>query len=297
MRASASAGIGQAFVVDKKHGIWHSAVKVPGITGLNHGGAAITTISCVSPGNCSAGGTYQDTQGRTQVFAVSKVNGTWHKAIPIPGIIGLNPGGFASVASVSCVSAGNCSAGGTYTGASKHVHAFIVNEVNGTWHHAIKVPGTTALEQGGGAGLNSVSCASVGNCSAGGYYNSGAFVVNEVNGTRHHAIKVPGTVAVDQYSVGGVTAVSCAAPGNCSAAGTVRASRNPLQKQDSFVVSEVNGRWHTATAVPGLDRLSQSGTAHFYALSCGAVAHCSAGGIYDYADNPANEQAFLVTEK
>jgi hypothetical protein len=180
------------------------------------------------------------------VFAVNKMNGTWHKARPIPGITGLNRGGFASVASVSCASAGDCSAGGTYTGGSKHVHAFIVNEVNGTWHHAIEVPGT---------------------------------------------------VAVDQYSVGGVSAVSCAAPGNCSAAGTVRASRNPLQKQHSFVVSEVNGRWHTATAVPGLDRLSQSGTAHFYALSCGAVAHCSAGGIYDFADNPANEQAFLVTEK
>jgi hypothetical protein len=294
---SAPTGIGQAFVVDEIHGIWHTAVKVPGITRLNHGGAAITRISCVSPGNCSAGGQYQDTAGRTQAFAVNEVNGTWHKAMAIPGIVALNAGGFAVVASVSCASAGNCSAGGTYTGGSKHVQAFIVNEVNGTWHHAIKVPGTTALEQGGGAGLNSVSCASAGNCSAGGYYNSGAFVVNEVNGTWHHAIKVPGTFAVDQYSVGGVTAVSCAAPGNCSAAGTFRSSRDPSKKQDSFVVNEVNGTWHTAIAIPGLARLSHSGTAHFYALSCGAVGNCSAGGIYDFADNPANEQAFLVSEK
>jgi hypothetical protein len=294
---SAPTGIGQAFVVDEIHGIWHTAVKVPGITGLNHGGAFITRISCVSPGNCSAGGEYQDTAGRTQVFAVNEVNGTWHKAIAIPGIVGLNPGGFAVVASVSCASAGSCSAGGTYTDGSKHAQAFIVNEVNGTWHDAIKVPGTTALEHGGGAGLNSVSCASVGNCSAGGYYNSGAFVVNEVNGTWHDAIKVPGTVAVDRYSVGGVAAVSCAAPDNCSAGGTFRSPRDPLQKEDAFVVDEVNGTWHTATVVPGLARLSQSGSADFYALSCGAVAHCSAGGIYDLANNPANEQAFLVSEK
>jgi hypothetical protein len=54
---------------------------------------------------------------------------------------------------------------------------------------------------------------------------------------------------------------------------------------------------HTAIAVPGLARLSQSGSAHFYALSCGAVANCSAGGIYDLANNPASEQAFLVSEK
>jgi hypothetical protein len=294
---SAPAGIRQAFVVDEIHGIWHTAVTVPGITTLNHGGAALTGISCVSPGNCSAGGQYQDTAGRTEVFAVNEVNGTWHKAMTIPGTVGLNPGGFAVVASVSCASAGNCSAGGIYTDGSKHVQAFIVNEVNGTWHHAIKVPGTTALEQGGGAGLNSVSCASAGNCSAGGYYNSGAFVVNEVNGTWHHAIKVPGTVAVDQYSVGGVAAVSCAAPGNCSAGGTFRSPRDPLQKEDTFVVNELNGTWHTATAVPGLARLSHSGPGHFYALSCGAVANCSAGGIYDFAGNPANERAFLVSQK
>ena len=294
---SLSTSTGQAFVVDEIHGIWHTAVTVPGITGLNHGRAALTRISCTSPGNCSAGGIYQDTVGRTQVFAVNEVNGTWHKAIAIPGIVGLNPGGFAVVASVSCASAGNCSAGGTYTDGSKHAQAFIVNEVNRTWQHASKVPGTTALEQGGGAGLNSVSCASVGNCSAGGYYNSGAFVVNEVNGTWHHAIKVRGTVAVDQYSVGGVAAVSCAAPGNCSAGGTFRSPRDPLNKEDSFVVNEVNGTWHTAIAVPGLARLSQSGSAFFYALSCGAVGNCSAGGIYEFANNNANERAFLVSEK
>src|SRR6516164_2713035 len=139
--------------------------------------------------------------GRTQVFAVSEVNGTWHKAIAIPGIVGLNPGGFAVVASVSCASAGNCSAGG--------------------------------------------------------YYNSGAFVVNEVNGTWRAAIKVPGTVAVDQYSVGGVGAVSCPAPGNCTAGGTFRSPRDPLGHENAFVVSEVNGTWQTAIAVPGLAALSQ----------------------------------------
>jgi hypothetical protein len=292
-----SASVSQAFVVDEIHGIWHAAVTVPGIASLNHGRAAITGISCVSPVNCRAIGQYQETEGPMQVFAVKKVNGTWRKAIAIPGVVGLNRGGFAAAASVSCASAGNCSAGGTYTDSSKHDQAFIVNEVNGTWHDAIKVPGTTALEQGGGAGLNSVSCASVGNCSAGGYYNSGAFVVNEVNGTWHHAIKVAGTVAVNQISVAGVAVVSCAAPGNCSAGGSFRSPQDPLGHVDAFVVNEVNGTWRTAIAVPGLARLSQSGTADFYALSCGAVANCSAGGIYDFADNPANEQAFLVSEK
>jgi len=292
-----STSIWQAFVVNEIHGIWHTAVTVPGIKGLNHGRAGITEISCVSAGNCGAIGEYQDTAGRRQVFVVKKVNGIWQKAMAMPGIVGLNRGGFASAESVSCASAGNCSAGGSYTDSSKHVQAFIVNEVMGTWHSAIKVPGTTALEQGGSAGLNSVSCPSVGSCSAGGYYNSGAFVINEVNGTWRTAVKVAGTVAVSQFSVGGVAAVSCAAPGNCSAGGTFRSAQDPLGHSDAFVVNEVNGTWRSAIAVPGLDRLSQSGSAHFYALSCGAVANCSAGGIYDFADNSADERAFLVSEK
>ena len=47
-----------------------------------------------------------------------------------------------------------------------------------------------------------MSCASAGNCSAGGYYTDGAgheqaFVVSEVNGTWGTAIEVPGTAALN----------------------------------------------------------------------------------------------------
>ena len=92
--------------------------------------------------------------------------------------------GFAGVGSVSCASAGNCSAGGGYTDSSGHGQAFVANEVSGVWRTAKKVPGTAALNAGGGAGVASVSCAPAGNCSAGGTYadKSGhgqAFVVSQ----------------------------------------------------------------------------------------------------------------------
>jgi hypothetical protein len=64
-----------------------------------------------------------------------------------------------------------------------------------------------------------------------------------------------------------------------------------------FVVNEVNGTWRRAIPVPRLARLSQSGSAHIFALSCGAVANCSAGGFYDFANNPADGRAFVVSEK
>ena len=101
---------------------------------------------------------------------VSQTHGTWHKAIEVPGTAALNQDGVAGIDSVSCTTPGNCSAGGSYTDSSFHQQAFVASQVNGTWHTAIEVPGTAALNQGGDAVLSSVSCASAGNCSAGGFY-------------------------------------------------------------------------------------------------------------------------------
>src|SRR5262249_23597274 len=144
-------------------------------------------------GNCSAGGDYRDSSGNRQVFVVSQTSGTWHTAIEAPGTAALNRGGFAGLASVSCGSAGNCGAGGDYPNSSGGQQAFVVSQARGTWHTAIEVPGTAALNRGGIAGIGSVSCGSAGNCSASGFYrdSSGhtqAFVVSQVNGTWHTAI-------------------------------------------------------------------------------------------------------------
>ncbi len=80
---------------------------------------------------------------------VSQVNGTWGTAIEVPGTAALNTGGNAQIDSVSCASAGNCSAGGFYTDSSGHGQAFVVSEVNGKWGKAEEVPGT--LQEAGSA--------------------------------------------------------------------------------------------------------------------------------------------------
>ena len=96
----------------------------------------------------------------------------------------LNAGGVAGIGSVSCPSPGNCSTGGSYRDSSGNQQVFVVSEVNGTWGTAIEVPGTAALNTGGNAAVNSVSCAAASNCSAGGYYHDSsghqqAFVASE----------------------------------------------------------------------------------------------------------------------
>ncbi len=114
---------------------------------------------------------------------VSERNGTWGKAIEVPGSAALNTGGVAQVFSVSCPSAGNCAAGGDYRDSAGHIQAFVVSERNGTWGKAIEVPGSAALNAGGAATVTSVSCPSAGPCVAGGFYAANAssqgFVVSE----------------------------------------------------------------------------------------------------------------------
>jgi hypothetical protein len=50
------------------------------------------------------------------------------------------------------------------------VKGFVVNEVNGSWHNAIEVPGMSALNPSRNGQVTALSCAKAGRCSAGGIY-------------------------------------------------------------------------------------------------------------------------------
>jgi hypothetical protein len=290
---------GQAFVASEKSGVWANAVKVPGTAALNVGGdAAVNSVSCATAGNCTAGGVYTDGSFSEQAFVVSKKNGVWGTAIEVPGTAALDVGGQAQVYSVSCASAGNCAAGGSYTDGSFHLQVFVASQKNGIWHAAVEVPGTAALNLGSFAFLESVSCASAGNCAAGGYYSDGsgglqAFVVNEKNGVWGTALEVPGTAALN-FGQALVYSVSCANAGNCSAGGDYRDRSVPARFQ-AFVVSEKNGIWGNAVKVPGTAGLNLLGKAAVKSVSCKSAGNCTAGGYYH--DNLGRAQAFVVTEK
>ena len=272
-------------------GTWHAAVQVPGTAVA--GNVDVESVSCGSAGNCVAVGS----------FLASEVNGRWRTAIKVPGSI--NKGDTAVVNSVSCASAGNCSAGGYYY-AGPTYQAFVVSEVNGRWRTAIEVPGTPALNSGGAATVNSVSCASAGNCAAGGQYTSrsdasgGAnlhgFVVSEVNGRWRTAIEVPGTPALNKGGWAQVLTVSCGSAVNCAAGGQYisRIDASGAGIFQAFVANEVNGRWRTAIEVPGTPALNKGGWAQVLTVSCGSAGNCSAGGYYRGSD--WDQQAFVVSE-
>jgi len=287
----------QVFVVSETNGTWGNAIEVPGSGTLNAGGnAAIFSVSCPSAGNCAAGGFYRDGSGHGQAFVVRETNGTWGKAIEVPGSGALNAGGEASVDSVSCPSAGNCAAGGDYRDGSGHEQAFVVRETNGTWGKAIEVPGSGTLNFGGDANTDSVSCATAGNCTAAGSYTDGggqaqAFVARETNGTWKQAIQVPGSGTLPAGRFGSDALVSCATAGNCAVGLTYT---DDLGTQQAFVVSQTNGTWGNAIEIPGLSALNAGGNASVTSVSCGSAGNCAAVGFYK--DGSGHTQAFVVSQ-
>jgi hypothetical protein len=275
---------------------WGNALEVPGSGSLNVNGAQVFSVSCASAGNCSVGGNYTDGNGHGQALVASQVNGSWHTAREVPRSGTLNVGGNAQILSVSCASAGNCSAGGFYTDSNSHGQAFVVSQVNGVWGNAKELPGTAALNQGFWAQVTSVSCRSAGNCSAGGYYTDGtgaantwAFVASQVNGTWGTAREVPGLGAIMSGGASQILSVSCASPGNCGAGGFYT---DGFSNHQAFTVDQVHGTWGTAHEVP------HSGTLNTYwaqvtSVSCASAGNCSAGGYYN---NSAGQQVFVASE-
>jgi hypothetical protein len=220
--------------------------------------------------------------------------GTWGTATEVPGTAALNKGGHAQITSVSCLVAGDCTAGGYYEDGSGHTQAFVVGEKNGIWAAAEEVPGSAALNKGGSALIGSVSCTSAGNCTGGGAYLNGsghslAMVAREKNGTWGKAEEVPGVAALGGTAY--IESVSCPSAGNCSADGEFLEHT----KTQVWAVSETKGSWGTAKELPGIAALNKGGIAGAESLSCGSAGNCSAGGFY--YDHAGHEQAFIVGEK
>ena len=164
-----------AFVVSESKGRWGKAHQVrglPGPTAINPGGYP-NMLSCPSAGNCAGGGYYSvGFSGFYHAFVVSEKNGKWGKVEQVPGTAASAVLYVNTVSSVSCSSAGNCGAGGTYGNTRDYgeTRAFVDSERDGKWGKAEEAPGTMALNLGGDATVNSVSCPSARRCVAAGSY-------------------------------------------------------------------------------------------------------------------------------
>jgi hypothetical protein len=118
----------QGFVVSEKDGVWGRAEEIPGLAALRTGRfASVLSLSCARPGDCGAGGSYEETSLVVQGFVVSDTHGVWRRAEEVPGLAALNMNGDATISAVSCTAPGECSAGGFYEDASGF-QGFVVKE-------------------------------------------------------------------------------------------------------------------------------------------------------------------------
>ncbi|MGO8959839.1 MAG: hypothetical protein ACLQFR_21090 [Streptosporangiaceae bacterium] len=212
------------------------------------------------------------------------------------------------VHSISCPSAGNCAAGGYYQtynppgSGYNSFQAFVVSERNGRWAKAEEVPGIAALAPppDENDGVLSVSCASAGNCAAGGYWWGlpcaprtaicpHGFVLTEVHGRWHRLVQPKGG--------GPVSSVSCPSAGNCATAGNTGPTDNDWLDAP-FVFTERSGRWGKVQDLAG--PADSQMTSLFAALSCPSAGNCGAGGSYisglDQYGNPLTD-GFVVGER
>ncbi len=141
-------------MVVERHGRWGRAVEMPRL-------GPVGSVSCPSPGNCTAAGL---------ASVASLRHGRWGKAVGVPGLFVLAKES-AVITAVSCGSAGNCVVGGDYGDGRDIGQGFVAVERHGRWGKAIEVPCLGALNKGGSAAnetsadVFSVSCGSAGNCA------------------------------------------------------------------------------------------------------------------------------------
>jgi Bacterial Ig-like domain (group 3) len=277
-----------AFVVTETGGTWGNAIEVPGTAALNTGkSASVSAVSCWSPGNCVAAGSYSpglvDGSVASMGFLVTETKGTWGKAEPVPGLAALNVSDNASVTSVSCPAAGACVIGGQYVGSGVIASAFVADQAGATWNSAQQVEGTDGVQQ------FAVSCAARGSCGAdGSLYNGSteAFVAAEAGGTWGAAHALPSQVLT-------AGPLSCASPGDCAIGGTYLPAAS---KYEAYVLTEVNGTWGGVQPVPGLAALNAGNNAGVLSMSCGSAGSCVAVGYYADKKSDYSNQGFIAAE-
>ena len=262
---------------------WRATVaKLPAnATTSIHQWVNLVAISCGSPGNCSAVGTYVDGKLDQEGLLLTEKGGVWAKGVEAVLPADAYPpveGRSVNLTSISCPSAGNCTAVGYYY--NYGYSGLLLTEKNGHWLPGV---GVDAL-------LRSVSCVSAGNCTAGG---DNGVLVTETAGQLAPPVVVP--VSGGNYNY--ITSVSCGSAGSCSAVG----STFIWDGRDSyagygFLLTNDGGTWHQVPVVMPPDGAGEG--AYLTAVSCASAGSCSAVGQYHVSiDSSSTPEGVLLTEK
>ena len=296
-----AAGGYEAFTLTSTAGVWGQAAPAVFDSGVQNtaSDAYFTSVSCVSAGNCTAAGYFRNAAGGSEAFTSTSTAGVWGQATPAvfaAGVQNTNPD--ASFESVSCGSAGNCTAVGQFRNFAGGLEAFTMTSTAGVWGQA-----TPAVFASGVQNTNpdayffSVSCRSAGNCTAVGYFRNVAGGIEAFTSTSTAGVWGQATPAVFAAGVqnttpdGSFNSVSCVSAGNCTAAGRFRSAAGGYE---AFTLTSTAGVWGQATPVVfGAGVQNTTPDATFTSVSCVSAGNCTAVGRFRNA--AGGVEAFTLT--
>jgi hypothetical protein len=300
-----SSGHGQGLLLSETSGRWAAGVEasLPANAGTNPDAFSDrVSVSCASAGNCTAVGGYKDSSGHQQGLLLSETSGRWAAGVEasLPAGAGTSP--LVQLFSVSCASAGNCSAVGIYTDSSGHEQGLLLSETSGRWATGVEASLPANAGTNPNVGLPSVSCASAGNCTAvGTYTSSGAFqglLLSETSGTWATGVEaaLPAGTGTDTFV--SLFSVSCASTGNCTAVGIYTDDSSGDANRHGLLLSETSGTWAAGVEAPLPANASTNTTLMFTgfvdSVSCASAGNCTAIG--DYLDSSGHVQGLLLSE-
>lgn len=293
----------QSFVAVESSSTWQTAKKVtlPADALVSAQYSNVKAVSCASPGNCSAVGTYLDSTApipRIEGFTLQEVNGSWGSAVraQLPPRANFNP--YVTISQIECPSTANCVAVGSYIDSQNATRPLLLSETSGKWAtaKALSLPNDTNAYPL--ASLSEVTCVSPGHCVAIGTYTNrvgatGGLIATLEAGTwgRAEAMSVPVNAATNPHVLFyGFNGVSCSSIGNCSVGGQYRDRSGNYQ---GFLVDETNGVWQGASemALP-TGALYGGANGGVVAVSCPSDGNCSAGAAY--VDASGSYQALII---
>src|SRR5262249_39599734 len=268
----------QGLLLTQTSGKWATGVKAPLPAGAAPDpGVALRSVSCASAGNCTAVGNYPDSSGRTQALLLTRTSGHGTAAEP-PVPAHADPDAGVVSNSVSCGSAGNCTAVGNYLGSPGRPHGLLLTQTSGHWT-AAKAPLPANAAPDLFVDLLSVSCASAGNCTAVGAYtdsstNQQGLLLIQTSGhwTAAEAPVPPGAAA---DPLADPNWVSCGSAGNCPAVGDYLGS--PGHRQGLLLI-QTSGSWAAAQAPLPAGAAAARAFAFLPSVSCASAGNCTAVG-------------------
>jgi hypothetical protein len=229
----------------------------------------LSAVTCLSSSDCWAVGAYPSESDGWQHALFDHWDGRSWTAVTTPFV-----NGNYYLNSVTCTSSSQCWAAGYYFDPVNNngFNHTVVERWDGTSWTIVSSPNTSATQNNV---LNGVTCSSVADCWAVGYYDSGNSVkqtlIEHWDGNLWRIVTSPNTLPVESNLLSGI---ACASASECWAVGD---SSDPSGKIYQTLIEQWNGTSWSIVSSPNTLPVQSN---FLSGVACSAVADCWAVGYF-----------------